>query len=336
LLINVVRGLQEHKNYIITITNDSSLSEAELEGIEIVRLDYKSFFSLPQVIWKLRKLIAKHKPDIVHAHLPFTSLITRLATPSHIKLFISVHNTYSESFQRVSPRLFYLEKKLHSKRENLIFVSSAIKEDYNRIVGIKGRSFVLYNCIADKFFSHSNEIDGAKGKKNKFRMVAIGSLKYQKNFDNLIKAFSLLDKTSYSLDIYGDGPERMHLESLISQYQLSNIHLKGSVPDVETHLKYYDAFILASRYEGFGLAPLEAAAIGLPLLLSDIDVFKEITMGYAIYFSAENEKDIADKLRWAYDNYEEACEGATIFKPLVKENYSKHGYMQKLMAIYQS
>lgn len=335
LLYEVVKNLKGHQHYVITLTNENDFSSQEIEGFDIFPLGFRSFVSLPVTVIKLKKLIARYKPDIIHAHLPLSSLVARLSVPKRNKLVISVHNMYSESLKKISPRLFWLEKKMHSRREDLLFVSGGIKEDYQQIIGIKGRSFVLYNFVADKFFVSENQVKEAT-QPHKLQVVAVGSLKYQKNFDTLIKAFALLDQDKFSLDIYGDGPERKKLGDLIQAQQNYNIQLKGSVANVESQLKHYHVFILASRYEGFGLAPLEAAAIGLPLLLSDIGVFKEVTKGNAMYFSPENEKDIAAQLQNISDQYDTACETARNFKPLVKQYYSKHSYMQQLINIYTS
>lgn len=335
LLLEVVKSLKDHKNYIITLTGENDFKGHEIEGLQIIPLGFNSFFSMPRVIFKLKKLIARYQADLIHAHLPLSSLVARIATPKSIKLFISVHNTLSQSLQKVSPKLFTLEKKLHSGRENLVFVSAAIKEDYQKIAGIKGRSFVLYNFIANKFFESRQNVD-KHGIPEKLKFVSIGSFKHQKNFDTLVKAFNLLDPEKFSLDIYGDGPEREKLEQLLKQYQLKHVKLKGSAADIDKVLIAYDAFILASRYEGFGLAPLEAAAVGLPLLLSEIDVFKEVTKGYATYFSAEDEQEIAFKLQTFKANYEAACAQAAAFAPLVKENYSQDNYIRKLLNIYNT
>lgn len=335
LLQQVVGNLKDHKHYIITLTGENEFSEKELQNIKVISLKFKSIWSLPLVVLRLKKWINLYKPYVVHSHLPLSSLVARLSVPPKIKLIISVHNKLSESFKKISPRLFYLEKKLHSKKEILLFVSTAIREDYNQIVGLKGPSHVLYNFIADKYFADENQLQNSVAKE-KLKLVSVGSLKKQKNFETLIKALSLIDHSKFTLDIFGEGPERVNLQDLIKHYQLYNVKLRGSVANMENQLKNYDAYILASRYEGFGIAPLEAAAIGLPLLLSDIDVFKEVTKGYVTYFSPHDEKDIACKLNELVDHYESALKQADKFKFFVKSNYSKEIYLDKLINIYNS
>ena len=334
LLLEVVKGLKQYCNLIVTLTNDNDFTEQELDGLNIASLNFRSFKTLPFVVLRFRKLIAQYKPAFIHAHLPLSSLVARLARPVKVPLFISIHNNYSNSLKAVSPGLFLLEKLLHSKKEKLIFVSSAIQKDYETIIGIKGTSFVLYNFISDKYFDVSRA--GGNKQLDKIKLIAVGSFKPQKNFETLLEAFRLLDHKCFNLDIYGDGPLRKKLEDKITQFSLYNIHLKGSVADIDRVLPHYDGFVLASKYEGFGLAPLEAAAIGLPLLLSDIEVFKEVTQGYATFFSPTDANDIAEKLQNFKNNYKQAADGAITFKPSVKETYSKESYMKRLDSIYKT
>ncbi len=111
LLLEVVKDLKDHKNYIITLTGQIHFNEMETQGIEIISLDYHSLFSFYKVVKRLKQQIVIKQPSLVHAHLPLSSAIARLATPRHIKLFVSVHNKYSESLAKKSRKIFFLEKK---------------------------------------------------------------------------------------------------------------------------------------------------------------------------------------------------------------------------------
>lgn len=54
------------------------------------------------------------------------------------------------------------------------------------------------------------------------------------------------------------------------------------------------ALIAASKDEGFGLPLIEASFFGLPIICSDIPIFREVTQGYADYFKAMDAEDLAD------------------------------------------
>ncbi len=56
---------------------------------------------------------------------------------------------------------------------------------------------------------------------------------------------------------------------------------------------HVDALIAASKDEGFGLPLVEAAYFGLPIICSDIPIFREVTQGYADYFKVMDADDLA-------------------------------------------
>ena len=90
----------------------------------------------------------------------------------------------------------------------------------------------------------------------------------------------------------------------------SNIRFLGNVEDIPNFLCEHDIFVLPSRYEGFGIALIEALACGIPVIASDIDGPKEIFElarkdGVDIGFLAErgHSRDFANKLRYCVCNY---------------------------------
>ena len=106
----------------------------------------------------------------------------------------------------------------------------------------------------------------------KRRVVSVGRLDKQKNFPLIIKSFAKLpDKfDEYILDIYGEGPERPYLQSLIDDEKMSDrITLCGAKQNLLSQINDADLFVLPSNYEGFPNALLEAMAIGLPVISTD-------------------------------------------------------------------
>jgi glycosyltransferase involved in cell wall biosynthesis len=71
----------------------------------------------------------------------------------------------------------------------------------------------------------------------------------------------------WNLAIFGEGNERPSLEMTIKQSGLSNsVHLMGQTPNIPLELLSSSIFALSSRFEGFGLAILEAMSYGLPVV----------------------------------------------------------------------
>lgn len=107
------------------------------------------------------------------------------------------------------------------------------------------------------------------------KLLSVGRLVPQKGQETLLKALARV-KRPWQLDLCGDGPERMRLERLTESLGiLPRVRFVGIVNDVKQRLAEADLFCFPSRWEGQGIALLEAAASATPLLLSDLPVFHE-------------------------------------------------------------
>lgn len=117
-----------------------------------------------------------------------------------------------------------------------------------------------------------------------FRAIAVGRFVPQKGFSTLLQAWRLVldDRVASGageLILIGDGPDRPRLKSMISDLGLAGtVRMPGAIPRAEviTALQQADLFALPVRTrlgglnpEGLGLAALEAAACGLPVIIGD-------------------------------------------------------------------
>jgi glycosyltransferase involved in cell wall biosynthesis len=163
--------------------------------------------------------------------------------------------------------------------------------------------------------------------------VAVGNLKEAKNYHYLLEIFKHLKEVKVSLDIYGQGPLHDELKAHV-QHEGLNVRLCGGTSNVLHILPQYDFFIQGSSHEGFGLSVIEAMAIGMPVLLSDIPVFRETTNNLATFFPLNNAADAAKIIMAAFHNEELylSCRSAYEY---VRNNYSATPYRQKLLGIYK-
>jgi len=105
-------------------------------------------------------------------------------------------------------------------------------------------------------------------------ILAVGRLSSEKGMDLLVEAFSrIVDRRGFRLRVAGEGPERAALEALIRERGLEGeIELLGRRADVYALYEAASFLVLPSRYEGFGMALVEAMAFGCPVVAFDCPV----------------------------------------------------------------
>jgi glycosyltransferase involved in cell wall biosynthesis len=105
------------------------------------------------------------------------------------------------------------------------------------------------------------------------RLAAAGRLVAGKNLGLLIEAIVLLrgDDVDVTLDVYGDGPERQAIETLLVERGLRNhVTLHGYRADWVTQAIEADIFLNLSEAEGFCIVVAEAMLAGLPVIAADV------------------------------------------------------------------
>ena len=140
------------------------------------------------------------------------------------------------------------------------------------------------------------------------KIVSIGRLVSQKNYESLIKAFRYVCAMhpDWSLDIYGEGSQRYFLQNIIEKNSLShNVKLAGDTKNPQEVLMASDIFVLSSYFEGFGLVLIEAMASGLPVVAYDCpcgpkDIISDGKDGFLI--EPGNETQMAEKICYLIEN----------------------------------
>lgn len=222
--------------------------------------------ALPLLILKLREINA----DIVFSSLTPVNFMVLLARP-FIRAKVLVRETTLPSYfltrgwiKEAVARTGYAT--LYPIASRIICPAKRIAQDLKSIFGMEDRNFaVLPNPVDTAAFS--TKIEPHTG----IRFVFTGRLVREKGLDLLIPALKKFNPAfDWSLDLYGDGPEKDGLQKLIEESGLQNkITLKGYT---DKPIKAYagaDCLLLPSRWEGMPNAALESLACGLPVIAMD-------------------------------------------------------------------
>lgn len=127
---------------------------------------------------------------------------------------------------------------------------------------VQRKTFIVPNPVNSAFLKCHHEY-----KNEIVKIVSVGRLSKQKNFQLIIDVAQLLQKDYPQLKflIYGDGEEKDNLQASIKNKKLTErVILKGNVENIADELNNADMFIMSSDFEGMPNALMEAMALGLP------------------------------------------------------------------------
>ncbi|MGC9219545.1 MAG: glycosyltransferase family 4 protein, partial [Athalassotoga sp.] len=310
---------ENYEPLIVSLGNyDKSLTEKwdkilNFYNIEHFIFDRTNGAQKIKTILNLRKIIKIYKPDIIHTNYCGSIFYSALSsTGIKVKMINTFHSTSGFSLKdKIILRIF------RSKFKHFVCVSKSVKEVIEKSFKIKSEDIsVIYNGIDLKAFDpNQNE----KKVKDKLVFLSIGRLSKEKGFDILLNALSKLNLPSnVYFKIAGDGSLKQDLKEMIIKKGLEGqVKLLGNVnhDNIPQLLWSANVYVMPSLFEGFGISLIEAMASGKPLILSDIDSFKEILglydlnflNGFAItkfgvMFEVGNSEALVNALKWMLEN----------------------------------
>jgi glycosyltransferase involved in cell wall biosynthesis len=214
--------------------------------------------------WSIRHAWQQHHCDLVLLAKPFDWPVAwwwKKSRPG-LRVIMGFHGT----------DFFAGDRRFYKAVDAAFAVSPRVADLAEEHIGT--RPALIPNPVDVDFFSPGPAPTLAPG--DSWRLVSSGRLVGWKGFAHLIEAVAQLrDKHAIAatLDLAGEGPERAALESQIARLQLGDaVKLHGllDAPALRDLLRLADLYVLPSiGLEAFSISALEAACVGLPLLLSD-------------------------------------------------------------------
>ena len=213
---------------------------------------------------ELCQLVNVEKPDIVYVSGWMDKgylKAARQAKEDGIKVVAGLDTPWQGKLKQwVSATVL---KTFWKKRFDYIWVPGIRQQEYAHKMGFKDRTLShLYAADISLFNSTTDYLSKPKP----YQLLFIGRLAVEKNIHLLCEAFAEInDKKDWVLIVVGDGPLRDYLP------KLDSIKYIGFQPpnSLKNYMNQASAFCLPSQWEPWGLVVHEAAASGLPLLVSD-------------------------------------------------------------------
>ena len=135
----------------------------------------------------------------------------------------------------------------------------------------------------------------------------LGRLERIKNINIIIKSLAQLEAKKFRLIIGGIGPEENNLKNMIKEHNLMNrVNFVGAISNLEEFFKSVDIGIIPSSSESFPNILLEHWKYNVPVIMSDIRPFKDITVGmkYTVLFKNNDKDELTSKILLLASNIE--------------------------------
>jgi glycosyltransferase involved in cell wall biosynthesis len=280
----LVRGLprDDFEPHVCALTRGGPMM-SDLEQAQIpVTLIGKTWRADPRAYWRLRRLINRLRPDLVHTWLFAANAYgRRAALACGIKHLIACERC-------VDPWKGWLElwidRRLARRSSRIVAVSQGVKEFYTRH-GLPPEKFeVIHNAVPPPRPSTATrrQILAELELPDDSRLIAIvGRLWPQKQVKHAIWAADLLKqiRNDVHLLIIGDGPHYARLRKFRDQARIRDkVHFLGHRDDVPRLMPHFDVLWSTSAYEGQSNSIMEAMACGVPVVATNVSGTRDLVV----------------------------------------------------------
>jgi L-malate glycosyltransferase len=333
MLVTTVKELNEYNNVVITLFDNNHFGDAfTCDRYITLRLKLWHLLFFPIVALRLRRVLKQVNPQLIHTHLFWPTVLARLTLLNKIPLVTTIHAFVAQLVDYKKWHLKWLDKLTYRLRKNhIIAVAKGAVDEYFSFLQLKPyKAWHLYTFVDTRIFNTS----GPKAAPEPvFKLISVGALRIQKNQAYLIAAMAQLKELPIELHIYGSGPLQQELQQQIDSTG-AKVVLKGQVSNIQAVIPGYDAFVMSSTYEGFSLAVLEAMALEMPLLLSNIESFTEQCGEVAVYFNLHDPAHLAAQVRQLAQQPAQLAVMGQAGKDRALQNFTLPHYMEGLRSIY--
>ncbi|QLE78512.1 glycosyltransferase family 4 protein [Francisella sp. Scap27] len=293
-------------------------------------------------IYKTIKLFKKYikqngKPDLIHVHSAWQSGLVALQIYEkyNIPYILTEHST---AFQRemFSQKQLDIISNVFKYSSKNIAVSNAFAKYLS--IFFKRKFEYIPNSVNSKFLEKRN----TNNNNNSFDFISIAGLDFKKGFDVLIESFSRAFNNidDVRLIVGGDGVEKNKLQELSKDLKIADkVVFLGKLSRKETlnRMQNSDAFVLASRYETFGVVFVEALACELPIIATRCGGPESIVnedVGYLV--EKNNVEELANAMLDLYNHKQQWSSKKESIKKYCKNNFSQKVVANKYYQVYKS
>ncbi|MFA4885954.1 MAG: glycosyltransferase [Desulfotomaculaceae bacterium] len=300
------------------------------------------------VVGKLARVILEGNFDLVHTHGVRANLLGRLAArqAGKKKVITTVHSLLEKDYPGVVSRLAnsWAEWSTRGLTDHFIAVSQRLRD---RLVsgGIPANGVtVIYNGVSLEEIRPSSE-PGAARKKMGFLpetplvgiVARLHSVKGHSHF--LAAARNILQqRPGIRFLVVGAGPYRPVLEKMAGNFGIRDqVVFTGFMDDVYSLMADLDLLVISSLWEGFGLTAIEAMALGVPVVATEVGGLPEVVLHgeTGLLVPPANPAALARNILWMLDHPVEASSMAEKGGKIVREKFTSTVMARRTEELYR-
>lgn len=274
--------------------------------------------SIARVWWEqiqIPEFFVKEKVDI--AWFPFpTNPWTRDWYKKRVKTVVTVHDcvswTNKNYTKSVLAKLYHYQRRRAVKKADIVLtVSESSKKDIEKVCKVPAEKIFVVHNDADKTYKEEPDAKFSEAVLNEFGLTReryflyCGGYDERKNVDGLLEEYKIFAESKPEIPLVLVGEKlfntrlyRSFNRALKEAGKVGKIIFTGFLEPEELNVLYRNcaAYVNLSKMEGFNIPVLEAANCGAPLLLSDIEVHKELFKGHAVFVDLSLKGEVASNM----------------------------------------
>lgn len=280
-----------------------------------------------------RTVFENSVPDLVHVHVAYPAGLFALYLKKRkgLEYIISEHDgIYMPGYdnhhvpgqfeKRMVPVIYKNARKVHA-------VSKSLADSLINLKLVKDPPIVIPNVVNTETFKYRK-----KERSPVFNFIHVSSLINQKNPEGMLAGLSLVKQERTDFIVRIIGPVNEKFKKLVKELTLEKqVVFEGEIPytEVANQISNSDAMIHFTRYETFGCVIAEALCCGVPVIVSDLDVTRELITDTVngLLVKESDVKDLAVKILYFMSNNLQVDAQQVAVENQQKFNYRRVGKM---------
>jgi len=301
-----------------------------------------------KVVGKLARVILEGHFDLVHTHGVRANLLGRLAArqAEKRKVITTVHSLLEKDYPGVVSRLAnsWAERSTRGWTDHFIAVSQGLRD---RLIdgGIPANEVtVIYNGVSLEEIRPSSEPGAVRqtmGFLPETPLVGIVARLHEvKGHSHFLEAARsiLQQRPGVRFLVVGAGPYRPVLEKMAADFGIKDqVVFTGFRDDVYSLMADLDLLVISSLWEGFGLTAIEAMALGVPVVATEVGGLPEVVLHgeTGLLAPPANPAALARNILWMLDHPGEASSMAEKGGQIVREKFTSTVMARRTEELYR-